>query len=306
MNSATVLVTGGSGMVGHALRTLLPDGRYPSRAECDLEDWPSTRTAFRNIRPSVVVHMAGLVGGIQANVAQPWDFVTRNVLINTHAIKAALESGVEYFVAVSSTCAYPNEVPQYPMHEDQLELGPPAKENLPYGYAKRLMSVSLGAAAAQHGLASAVLYACNLYGPYDSFDHHKSHLVSALIRKVDEAKKSGAKELPMLGTGRPLRQFMYVDDLARVIARFVPGRIRGHFNVATPEILSIDQIAETVQSVLGYCVPRSYSGLLDGQFRKDASSDALLKQLPDFRFTPLAEGVRKTWEWYDAHRAVIQ
>lgn len=296
--SGRILITGGGGMVGRALRSHLPDAIFLTRAECDLEDRAAVADTFRRHSPDIVIHLAALVGGIQDNVSRPWDYTVRNTLINTHTVSSALEAGVTYFVGVSSTCAYPDVVAQYPMTEDQLHLGPPAQENLPYGYTKRMMAIALEAAAKQHGMASAVLYPCNLYGPWDSFDLRKSHLVAALIRKIHGAKVDNAAELPMLGTGRPLRQFMYADDLARAITIFVEQRPTGNFNIATPENLTVDAIAEVVQEVIGLPVPRKYSGTLDGQYRKDASSAKFLSVCPDFAFTPLAEGVRKTYDWY--------
>jgi GDP-L-fucose synthase len=297
-DDTSILVTGGGGMVGRALRARLSGATYLTRHDCDLEQPAEVRAVFDRIRPKVVVHLAALVGGIRDNVSRPYDFVFRNVMINSSTVQAAIECGAEYFIGVSSTCAYPDRVTEYPMREDQIHAGPPAPENLPYAYSKRLLGVTLDAAMRQFSLRSATLYPCNLYGPHDSFHPQKSHLVAALIRKVREAELSGAASLPLLGTGRPLRQFMFVDDLARVIADFSGRRIAGNYNVATPENLSVDAIAAIVQAAMGSTLPREYSGDLDGQFRKDASSDALLGVIPGFRFTPLAEGVRTTCEWY--------
>lgn len=285
-------------MVGRSLRALLPEAVYLTRGHCDLEDSSATARAFAELRPDVVIHLAALVGGIQDNVSRPYEFVHRNVLINTNVLHAALAAGTRHVIGVSSTCAYPSTVDQYPMHEGQVHAGAPAMENLPYGYSKRLMAVALDAAAKQFGIRATVLYPSNLYGPHDAFEPQRSHLVAALIRKVSDAKREGWTELPLLGTGRPLRQFAYVDDLSRAICNVVATGTVGHFNVATPENLSIDQIAAVVQDAMDCRIPRVYNGKLDGQFRKDASSDAFLALFPDFRFTPLAEGVHKTCRWY--------
>jgi GDP-L-fucose synthase len=293
-----IVVTGGGGMMGHALRGYLSSAVFLTRSDFDLEDLSATLEAIRRLRPTVIVHLAALVAGIQENVARPYDFVARNTLINTHVIQAAIEAQVQYIIAISSTCAYPGEVDSYPMVEEQLHAGPPAAENLPYGYAKRLMSVELDAADRQFGLRAAVLYASNLYGPHDDFDARRGHLVAALIRKVHEAKVRGDREIQLIGTGRPKRQFLFADDLARVIASFVALRQCGHFNVAPPEILTVDEIAATVQEALAYPVPRWYSGTLDGQYRKDASSARLLEVLPEVRFTSLEDGVKATYAWY--------
>lgn len=293
-----IVVTGGAGMLGRALRQHLPSAVYLTRGDCDLEDLTATRETMRRLRPSVVVHLAALVAGIRENVARPYDFVVRNSLINTHVIQAAVESGVEYLIAISSTCAYPDHVDSYPMVEEQLHAGPPAAENLPYGYSKRLMSVEVDAAVRQFGLHAAVLYASNLYGPNDDFDPQRSHLVAALLRKVHEAKIRGDREIDLMGTGRPRRQFLFVDDLARVIAFFLGLRPCGHFNVASPENLTVDEIATTIQDVVAYPVSRRYSGALDGQSRKDVSNARLLKVLPEMHFTPLRDGVEATYKWY--------
>tara|TARA_R110002020_G_scaffold144955_10_gene318201 strand:- start:1492 stop:2409 length:918 start_codon:yes stop_codon:yes gene_type:complete len=293
------IVTGGSGMVGQHLRELLPDAIYLSTNTCDLTRYEDVNALFHEYKPDTVVHLAAKVGGILQNIASPADFYDVNTQINSNTLIAAKEHGVRNFLAVLSTCMYPDTVDSYPMTESDIHLGPPAAANFSYAYTKRCMAVQIDAYNRQHGLDYNYVIPCNLYGENDNFeDSNKSHFVTALIKKIIDAEKACEKRIELFGTGKPMRQFMHTADLARVIKVILDKGITDSFNVAPPEQnYSIDQMARMTLEVLGKTDWQVYydSGKPDGQYRKDVSSAKMISLLGDFEFTGFKEGVLRVY-----------
>ncbi|MBA2378337.1 MAG: NAD-dependent epimerase/dehydratase family protein [Blastocatellia bacterium] len=292
-----ILVTGGSGLVGSSLRKFLPDAVYLSSKDGDLTRERDAAAIFDEHRPRVVIHLAARVGGIMANLSEPVAFLNDNILLNTHVLENCRRLGVERVIALLSTCVYPDEAGRYPMNEDDLHSGMPTPTNFGYGYAKRLLAVQIKTYREQFGVNWYYLIPSNLYGENDHFDE-KAHFVPALIAKIIKAKESGEKSVTLFGDGTPLRQFLYVDDLSRVILHWLGTGGDADMNVATPENLSIREIAEIA---LEACDAEGLEIQFDaskpnGQFRKDVSIERLLEVMPDFRATPLAEGIRKTYD----------
>ena len=294
-----VVVTGGSGLVGHALRELRPGWTYLGSADYNLTEQTEVRRLFATLAPAAVVHLAARVGGIKANLGRPAEFFDDNVLMDTLVIREAHRAGVPKLLACLSTCAFPDVVESYPFTEAALHAGPPAPSNLSYGYAKRMMAVQIEAYRQQYGVAYTSLSPSNIYGPYDNFDPAESHLVPALIRKFVEAVELGHEEVELWGSGAPLRQQLYVEDLARIVVHLLE-----HYDGAStvlaahPDNLSIRDIAAIVAGVAGYRGALRFNGRMDGQFRKDADIALLRSLMPDFQFTSLREGVAKTVNWY--------
>ena len=200
---------------------------------------------------------------------------------------------VKRFVGILSTCIYPDTVKSYPMTENDLFLGPPTSTNFSYGYAKRCLAVHIDAHNKQYGTKYNYLIPCNLYSEYDNFNNkNKMHFVTALLKKI----KDSNQELNLLGTGKPLRQFMYAGDLAKVIKEIINKDITDSFNVATPENLSINEMANIALKTLNKDLKIQYSNPeLDGQYRKDVSSELMLSYIPDFKFTSFEEGIKKVY-----------
>lgn len=297
------MVTGGSGLVGHALRRLRPDWTYLSSRDYNLTEQAEVRRLFAELRPSGVIHLAARVGGIKANLSSPAEFYYDNVSMNTFVLHEAYKVGVQKLLACLSTCAFPDVVDAYPFREDVLHQGPPAASNLTYGYSKRMVEVQIRAYRQQYGVHFTSVSPSNIYGPHDNFDPEQSHLVPALIRKLLHARETGAPSVEMWGTGRPLRQQLYVDDLAHIIVELFDRYDDAEtVLVANPENLSVHEIAETVAQVVGYEGELRFNGQMDGQFRKDADPALLLSLLPGFPFTPFAEGVARTLEWYQQYQ----
>ena len=291
------LVTGGSGMLGRHLKEHLTNHNtvFISSKDADLRVMSDVEDIMNLHKPHRVIHLAAKVGGLQDNLKHPADFYNDNILMNTNLLKASHEHNVKRFTAMISTCAYPDVVEKYPMKEDMLFAGPPPTGNFSYAYTKRSMVVQINAINQQYGRKYNYIIPCNLYSEYDNFEHGiKMHFVTALLQKL----KSADGKIELLGTGKPLRQFMHTDDLARIIKRVVDEDITESFNAAPNFNLSINSMAEiAIDELCDKNIKIAWSKPeLDGQHRKDVSSKKMLELIPNFKFTSFREGVKKVWK----------
>ena len=280
-------------MVGKHLQEILPNAIYIGSKECNLTSWKETEYMMFLHKPDHIIHLAAKVGGIQDNIAKPAEYFDDNILINTHILKASLQFNVKRFTGILSTCIYPDIIEKYPMKEEDMFLGPPTSSNFSYGYAKRCLAVQIDAYNKQYSTKYNYLIPCNLYSEYDNFnDESKMHFMTALLKKIKLSKET----LNLLGTGKPLRQFMYAGDLARIIKEVIDKDITNSFNVATSENLSIDKMANISLNILNKNLKIKYSKPeLDGQFRKDVCNKKLLSYVPNFKFTSFEEGIKKVY-----------
>ena len=286
-------------MVGRHLRQIMPDLTYLSSRDCDLTSEKEANSLLRREKPDGIIHLAAKVGGILQNINYPADFYDKNIKMNSNLLIGAREYGVKNFLAILSTCIYPDTVDNYPMTEQDVHRGPPAIANFSYAYTKRCMAVQIDAYNKQDNLDYNYLIPCNLYGEYDNFnDVNKSHFITALIKKIIDAELKGENKITLFGSGKPMRQFMHTADLARVIKKMIEEDIKESFNVAPPEQnYSIDQMARIVLKSLNkedWKIEYD-SKKPDGQFRKDVSCDKMLKHLGDFKFTALQDGVVRVY-----------
>ena len=291
-----VLVTGGTGFVGRRLKKHKPNWIYISSSDYDLTNKESCSMMFKEIAPDAVVHLAAKVGGIKENAENQALFYYQNTIINTNVIHQAYLSGVERLLASLSTCAFPNEVEEYPLVEDDLLSGPPAPTNISYGFTKRALHIQCISYRKQYGVNYSTFCPSNLYGPDDYFNSKKSHFVAALVTKV---AKENLDSLKLWGTGKPLRQQLYVDDLCKII----PLLLEKHNSdapliVAPNENLSIEEMANKALKMFAKNVKLEFDGNLDGQYRKDGSNKKLLEIIGEFKFTTFDEGLRYTYDWY--------
>lgn len=291
-----ILVTGGTGLVGKYLKDIMPDAIYISSKDYDLTKENDVESLFKRYKPKTVIHLAAKVAGIQTNIAYPTEYLEENILMNTFMIKYAHQYQVDRFIGIISTCSYPDRVDRYPMQEKYLFNGPPAITNLSYAYAKRIMAIQIDSYNKQYLTNWNYLIPCNLYGEYDEFSEFKSHMVSALIKKIYEAKDS----INLFGTGKPLRQFMYAGDLAVLIKIMIKKNIIENVNVAPNENYTIKEIANIgIKACKKPYLKINWDKTKpDGQFRKDVTSKKLLSVLPGFAFTSLEDGIRKTYTYY--------
>jgi len=292
-----VLVTGGSGFVGKRLQRVRPDWIYQSSRDVDLTHYGNCLAYIRKVRPDAVVHLAAKVGGIKDNAENPAWFYQDNTRINTNVIQACTLTGVKRVLSSLSTCAFPNIVKEYPFDESNIFDGPPAETNIAYGYSKRALYVHTLACRTQYDLDYSCFSPSNLYGPEDHFDLNKSHFLPAAIRKLHEAEEG--EEVEFWGTGEPLRQQLYVDDLCRAIPELLEKHHSDDAVIIAPDFQhSIRQMVALCRDMMNKDVSVSYNGKLDGQYRKDGSNAKFKELCPQFEFTSIEEGLQRTYEWY--------
>lgn len=301
-----ILVAGGRGLVGSAIVRALHERGYsrvlaPARAELDLTDAEAVSRYFATHRPRDVYVAAAKVGGILANSTYPADFIRENLLIQTNVIVAAHAVGVRRLLLLGSSCIYPRDAAQ-PLREDALLTGPLEKTNEAYAIAKLAGITMLRAYRTQYGLDGVTLLPTNLYGPGDNFDLQRSHVLPALLRKMHEAKTSGAREVVVWGSGRPLREFLHVDDLADA-ALFVMGAEHPPelANVGVGRDLSVLALAELIARIVGFT-----GEIVFDASKPDGTPRKLLdvSRLSEIGWTPrirLEDGLRATYAWYQEH-----
>lgn len=261
MNPDTrIFVAGHRGMVGSAIvRALQAKGFRNlvtrSHSELDLMDQSVVRAFFQSERIEQVYLAAAKVGGIHANSTYPAEFIHQNLMIQTNVIHEAWRAGVQKLLFLGSSCIYPRDCPQ-PIKEDYLLSGPLEPTNEPYAIAKIAGIKLCESYNRQYGTDYRSVMPCNLYGPGDNYHPENSHVIPALIRRIHEAKVSGAESVTIWGTGTPLREFLYVDDMASACLHVMENErtpIDGsHVNVGTGQEISISELAHLICKIVGY------------------------------------------------------
>ena len=304
-----VFVAGHRGMVGSAIvRRLAGEGceiLTVGRGQVDLRRQQPTEDWIAAQRPDAVIVAAATVGGILANASRPADFIYDNLAIETNLIHAAHQARVKKLLFLGSSCIYPKFAPQ-PMTEDALLTGALEPTNEWYAIAKIAGIKLCQAYRKQHGDDFISAMPTNLYGPGDNFDLASSHVVPALIRKIEEARLAGSPEVTIWGSGTPRREFLYVDDLADACV-FLLKRYSGHdhVNVGTGSDLTIRELAETIARVVGYRGGFTYDSTKpDGTPRKLLDVSRLLA-LGWRASTGLEAGLKQSYDWFTANRRAV-
>ncbi|MEX1119312.1 MAG: GDP-L-fucose synthase [Terrimicrobiaceae bacterium] len=301
-----IFVAGHRGMVGSAICRRLEAGGYSGvlvrgRQELDLMDRPAVRSFFENEQPSVVVDAAARVGGIVANNTYPVEFLLQNLTIQNNLIEASADFGVRKLLFLGSSCIYPKLAPQ-PISEASLLTGPLEPTNEAYAIAKIAGIRLCQYYARQHGKNFLSAMPTNLYGPNDNFDLKTSHVLPALIRKVHEAKATGARSVDVWGTGNPRREFLHADDLADACVFLLETYDSPDIlNIGCGEDVTIRELAEAICDVVGFDGDLVFdSSKPDGTPRKllDVSKITALGWKPKIS---LREGIRSAYAWYLAN-----
>jgi GDP-L-fucose synthase len=297
-----VWVAGHRGLVGSAIQRRLTREDCEivtvGRAEVDLRRQGEVEDWMAEARPDVVIVAAAKVGGILANATHPAQFLYDNLAIETNIIEGARRTAVNKLLFLGSSCIYPKHAPQ-PMREEAMLTGPLEPTNEWYAIAKIAGIKLCQAYRQQYGLDFISAMPTNLHGPGDNFDLESSHVLPALLRKVHEARMAGTGTIEIWGSGKPLREFLYVDDCADALVYLLTHYSdMGHINVGSGEETSIAELARTIATAVGY----------EGQFRYDsAKPDGMPRKLLDVgRLTALGwraqtglpEGIRLTYDWY--------
>lgn len=296
----TILVTGSNGLLGYALRQVIKDDVFfATRLDADLTNYSETEALFKRVRPSRVIHLAALVGGIGGNIVHSGEYFRDNVQININTLEASRKYGVQRVLSFMSTCVFPDNA-AYPLSSESLHLGQPHPSNFGYAYAKRMLEVQSRAYRAQWNLDYVVAIPPNIYGPNDNFNLTDGHVVPALIHKTFLAESQG-KNLSVWGSGKPLREFVYSEDIAKLSLWMLE-----HYSASEPLILSsgietsIHELCQLIASSVGFRGEIQFdSSKPDGQFRKPSDSTVLKELCPGFDFTSLSNGIEKTVKWFN-------
>jgi len=304
-----ILVTGGSGLVGKAIEMVVNQGEkkeseewiFLSSKDVNLLETESTRAIFKRYRPTHVIHLAAMVGGLFANMRANLDFFRNNMTMNDNILNISYEFGVKKVISCLSTCIFPDKT-TYPIDESMVHLGPPHDSNFGYSYAKRMIDVLNRGYSQQHGCTFTSVIPCNVFGPHDNFNMQDGHVIPGLIHKAYKAKADGT-DFHIWGTGKPLRQFIYSMDLGRLFI----WAIRDYediepiiFSVDESDEISIAEVAKLVLEAFDFKGNVVYlTDKADGQYKKTASNAKLRKLLPDFKFTPINEAIEATVKWFN-------
>ena len=254
---STIYIAGHTGMVGSACWRLLKNQGYKNligktSKELDLRDQHATDEFIKTHKPELIIDAAAKVGGIWANNANPYGFLMDNMLIQNNLIRSAHKYDTAKFIFLGSSCIYPKEAPQ-PLKEEHLLTGPLEPTNQWYALAKISGVKLIEALKTQYGRDYVALMPTNLYGPGDNYDLKTSHVLPALLRKFHEAKLNNHTPVTVWGTGKPLREFMHVDDLARAVLYSVENSLPDSlYNVGSGEEISIKHLALLIQQIVGH------------------------------------------------------
>lgn len=302
-----ILVTGGTGLVGKAIEIISKQEPkeneqfvFLSSKDGDLKCLADTEAIFEKYKPTHVIHLAALVGGLFKNLSANLDFFRHNMQINDNVLACCHKYGIQKCVSCLSTCIFPDKT-SYPIDETMVHNGPPHDSNFGYSYAKRMIDVLNKGYKEQHGCNFTSVIPCNVFGPHDNFNINDGHVLPGLIHKVYQAKQNGDK-LTIWGTGKPLRQFIYSLDLARLFLL-----VLREYEDSSPIVLSVDEadevsikdaaldIVEAMNFTNGVVYDTTKS---DGQYKKTASNAKLRKMWPQFTFTPFKQAIKESCDWF--------
>ena len=297
-----IYIAGHRGMVGSAIWRLLEKRGYDnligrSSKELDLKNQNKVQDFFKTQRPDVVIDAAAKVGGILANNDYPYQFLMENMQIQNNLIDASLQQGVEKFIFLGSSCVYPKFAKQ-PLKEEYLLTDSLEPTNQWYALAKISGVMACKAIREQFNKDYVSLMPTNLYGSFDNFDLQSSHVLPAMIRKFHEAKINKHSEVKLWGSGTPMREFLFVDDMAEAVVFALENKLPEYlYNIGSGKDITIKQLAETIQNVVGHKGDIIWDNSKpDGTPRKllDVSK---MKALGWHYSTNLKEGVEKTYQW---------
>jgi GDP-L-fucose synthase len=303
-----VLVTGGAGFLGsHVVEKLqergCPEVFVPRSQEYDLREKKAVLRMYEAARPDIVIHLAGVVGGIGANRANPGKFFYDNLMMGVLTTHHAYLQGVDKFVAIGTICAYPKFTP-VPFREDNVWDGYPEETNAPYGLAKKMLLVQAQAYRQQYGFNAIYLLPVNLYGPRDNFDPASSHVIPALIKKCFDAIDNEEDEIVVWGDGSPTREFLYVEDCADAIVLATERYDKPDpVNIGAGMEISIKGLAHLIADLTGFKGRITWdTSKPGGQPRRCLDVTRAERQFGFRARTSFEEGLRRTIEWYRDYR----
>ena len=298
-----ILVTGGHGLVGSEFL----GGHYykPYSKDYDLRNPKDTNNLMLKQFDSVI-HCAAKVGGVGGNMKHKGEYFYDNIMMNTNIIESARTHGVKNLVSFLSTCIFPNDV-EYPLTESKIHLGPPHFSNDAYAYAKRMADIQIRAYKEQYGLNYKSVIPCNIYGPNDNYDIINGHVLPSLIHKCYLARENKTP-LSIWGSGKPMREFIFSKDVAKLTEWVLHNYNENEpILLSTSEEISIIDIVDIVVELMNFKGDVIYdSSKPDGQFRKPSDNSKIKSYLPDFKFTPIYDGLKETIEYFEKNYNLIR
>jgi GDP-L-fucose synthase len=299
-----ILVTGGAGFLGsHVVQKLIEFGAdetkilVPRKKDNDLRIWENCVKVVKNI--DLVIHLAGKGGGIGFNQKYPGSILFDNVMMGTQLLEAARMAQVSKFVTIGTVCSYPKDA-EVPFKEDDLWSGYPEPTNAAYGLSKKILLVQGQAYRQEYSFNSIHLLVVNLYGPGDTFDPTRSHVIPALIRRMYGAKRNGENAIVLWGTGNPSREFLYVEDAAEGICKAAIEYDESEpVNLGSGQEITIRDLAKLIADCVGYKGEILWDqSKPDGQPRRRLDTSRAQKKFGFKAKTPLREGLERTVKWY--------
>ncbi len=313
MQNKSVVVTGGAGFLGSFVVERLRRAEWcgqifvPRSRDYDLREKEAVIRMYEDARPDIVIHLAGIVGGIGANQANPVRFFYDNLIMGIQTMHYAYLYGVEKFVAIGTVCAYPKFTP-VPFREENLWDGYPEETNAPYGLAKKMLLVQAQAYRQQYGFNAMYLLPVNLYGPRDNFDAESSHVIPALIKKCFDAIESSEREIVVWGDGSPTREFLYVEDCAEAIVLATERYNKPDpVNIGAGFEISIKDLVHLIADLTGFKGEIVWdTSKPNGQPRRCLDTSRAEGEFGFRAKVGLEEGLRKTIAWYRACRHELE
>ena len=301
--NSKIYIAGHKGMVGSAIwRTLSAKGYTnligASSASLDLRNQQAIKDYLAQEKPDVIIDAAARVGGILANNDYPYQFIMENMQIQNNLIDSALQNGIEKFIFLGSSCIYPKLAPQ-PLKEEYLLTGDLEPTNEWYAIAKITGVKACQAIRKQFGKDYVSLMPTNLYGTYDNFDLNTSHVLPAMMRKFHEAKENNHAPVTLWGSGTPMREFLFVNDMAEAVVFALENKLPDYlYNVGTGEDLTIKELAETIQKITGH-----QGEIIWDSTKPDGTPRKLLDvtkmhELGWKHQVDLEQGIQMTYDWF--------
>lgn len=295
-----LVITGGTGFIGRAVRAARPDADAPPRSNVDLSDWPSTHAWFAHRRPRQVIHLAAMTGGVQFNRERSDDILEHNTRVDANVLRAAAASGAERVVALLASCAFHQPV-DGPATEDDLHSGSPHPDARGTAVAKRRLDALCHDISATTGCRCSTLSPVTVFGPGDHIAPDRSHVVSALIWRALTTTRTGGT-LSVWGTGQAVRQFLFVDDLVRLLLSALEEKSGADTTIVAPDAgMTIAELAARVTRAAGSDAPLAFTGDREGQRRKVLRSLHFHQRFPGATFTPFDSALARTVRWFETH-----